>query len=127
MEVWGNCGRKCLGVKIHKYNIRTAEDETLFTFVKFDFIDPACSATLDNNNNNNNNNDDALTKVVCEMDIRRFSSNLVYLHLRHTLIRQLNQQTVLEMILKFKASKNAINICNINNHFSNKRSTPKAG
>ncbi|ORY96086.1 hypothetical protein BCR42DRAFT_399178 [Absidia repens] len=83
----------------------TAEDETLFTFVKFDFIDPACSATLDNNNNNNNNNDDALTKVVCEMDIRRFSSNLVYLHLRHTLIRQLNQQTVLEMITEIQSQQ----------------------
>ncbi|ORZ04140.1 hypothetical protein BCR42DRAFT_398809 [Absidia repens] len=43
---------------------------------------------------------------MCEMDIRRFPSNLVYLHLHHTLIRQLNDQTFLEMVLKFKASKN---------------------
>ncbi|ORZ02111.1 hypothetical protein BCR42DRAFT_444394 [Absidia repens] len=45
-----------------------AEDETLFTFFKFDFVDPACSATLDNNNNNNN----ALTKAMGEMDLRQF-------------------------------------------------------
>ncbi|ORZ04136.1 hypothetical protein BCR42DRAFT_444346 [Absidia repens] len=79
-----------------------AEDETLLTFIKFDFIYHACSATLDNNNRNNNN---ALTKAMCEMDSRRFSSNLVYLHLHHTLICQLNQHTFLEMILNPKPAK----------------------
>ncbi|ORZ04114.1 hypothetical protein BCR42DRAFT_444334 [Absidia repens] len=63
------------------------------------------NSNSNNNNNDDDDDDDALIETMCETDIRRFSSNLVYLHLHPTLICQLNQQTFLEMILKSEERK----------------------
>ncbi|ORZ06409.1 hypothetical protein BCR42DRAFT_456391 [Absidia repens] len=68
-----------------------------FMFFRFDFTDPSFSAIL-------NTNFFATSQYT--YNTRLFSSNPVYLKFYYTLIRQLNEQTFLEMILKSKASKN---------------------
>ncbi|CAO3601391.1 unnamed protein product [Absidia cylindrospora] len=51
-------------------------------------------------------NTSIFSSIDAMLKTRWFSSNPVYLKFHYTLIRQLNQQTFLEMILKSKASKN---------------------
>ncbi|ORZ07439.1 hypothetical protein BCR42DRAFT_426254 [Absidia repens] len=69
-----------------------------FLFFKFDFDGPSAVIL--------NTKDDLFSTPDVTAETRSSSSNPVYLKLHHTLMRQLNRQTFLEMILKSNASKN---------------------
>ncbi|ORZ06412.1 hypothetical protein BCR42DRAFT_397718 [Absidia repens] len=68
-----------------------------FSFFKFDFDDPSFASIL--------NSDIYLTESNTYIT-RKSSSNPVYIQFHYTMIRQLKQQSFLEMMLSSKASKN---------------------